>query len=141
MSIRGRNKNSEGRFKFIKDKTHNLNQIFLKKESRTEAMMMVMSIVLLTNNLAQQGKETPNPNFKWASYFMRNITKVKIKVLDKIYDQIKGMNKGAEVIIRAFGEHALKIYGLTLKKNFEINYPFGPLAVIKILLFNFHFLQ
>lgn len=92
-------------------------------------MMMVMSIILFTNNLAQiklrdhlkennksipaqWGRETQNPTFKWASYFMRNITKVKIKVLDKIYDQIKGIDKGAEAIIRAFGEHALKIYGL-----------------------------
>jgi predicted fused transcriptional regulator/phosphomethylpyrimidine kinase len=53
---------------------------------------------------------------KWSnekSYFMRNITKVKIKVNDIIYDQIKGIAQGAEAIIRAFGEHALKIYGLT----------------------------
>lgn len=62
---------------------------------------------------AQRGKETQKPTFKWASYFMRNITKVKIKVNDIIYDQIKGIDQGAEAIIRAFGEHALKIYGLT----------------------------
>jgi transposase len=128
-AYRGRNKSSESCFKFLKDKTHNLNQIFLKKESRIEAMMMVMSLVLFTNNLAktklrnhlkennksipaQRGKETQKPTFKWASYFMRNITKVKITVNDIIYDQIKGIDQGAEAIIRAFGEHALKIYGL-----------------------------
>jgi transposase len=134
-AYRGRNKSSESCFKFLKDKTHNLNQICLKKESRTEAMMMAMSLVLFTNNLAQaklrnllkennksipaqRGKETQKPNFKWASYFMRNITKVKIKVNDIIYDQIKGIDQGAEAIIRAFGEHALMIYGLT-KKTFQ----------------------
>ncbi len=32
-AYRGRNKSSESCFKFLNDKTHNLNQIFLKKES------------------------------------------------------------------------------------------------------------
>jgi transposase len=129
-AYRGRNKNSEGCFKFIKDKTHNLNQIFLKKESRIEAMVTVMSIILFINNLAQKklrdfliekdesitsqlGRGTKNPTFKWASYLMRNITKVKIEVAGKIYDQIKGIKKVQETIIRAFGDYALEIYGLT----------------------------
>ena len=129
-AYRGRNKNSEGCFKFLKDRTHNLNQIFLKKESRIEAMIMVMSIILFINNLAQKklrdylaekdesilsqlGKATKKPTFKWASYLMRNITKVKIIVSDKIYDEIKGIEKVQETIIKAFGDYALEIYGLS----------------------------
>jgi transposase len=127
-AYRGRNKNVEGCYKFIKDKTHNLNQIFLKKESRIEAMVIVMSIILFINNLAQLklrehlvdkkeniptqlGKTTEKPTFKWASYLMMNITKVKVEIYGKIYNQIKGIEKAQEIIIRAFGKHALDIYG------------------------------
>jgi transposase len=130
VAYRSRNKNIEGCFKFLKDRTHNLNQIFLKKESRIEAMVMVMSFVLFINNLAQKklrdyltdkktsiptqlGRATTRPTFKWASYLMRNITKVRIKIADEIYDQIKGIEKVHETIIRAFGDFALEIYGLS----------------------------
>ena len=44
---------------------------------------------------------------------MRNITKVKIIVSDKIYDEIKGIEKVQETIIKAFGDYALEIYGLS----------------------------
>lgn len=37
----------------IKDR-NNLNQIFLKKKSRIEAMLMVMGMTLFVNNLAQK---------------------------------------------------------------------------------------
>lgn len=128
-AYRGRNAAVEGCFKFIKDKTHNLNQIFLKKESRIEAMVMVMSIILFINNLAQRklrdalkkentsipnqlGKGIKNPTFKWASYLLRNITKVTIEIAEKIYCEIKGIDKAQETIIKAFGDYALQIYKL-----------------------------
>ena len=63
--------------------------------------------------LSQLGKATKKPTFKWASYLMRNITKVKIIVSDKIYDEIKGIEKVQETIIKAFGDYALEIYGLS----------------------------
>lgn len=127
-AYRGRNKNVEGCYKFIKDKTHNLNQIFLKKESRIEAMVIVMSMILFINNLAQLklrehlvdkkenvptqlGKTTQKPTFKWASYLMMNITKVKVEIQGKIYNQINGIEKAQDIIIRAFGKYALEIYG------------------------------
>ena len=130
QAYRGRNANVEGCFKFLKDRTYNLNQIFLKKESRIEAMMMVMGLILFVNNLAQKrlrehlmenneaipnqlGKDFKRPTFKWASYLMRNITKIRIQIQDEIFDQIKGIEKAHETIIKAFGDYALKIYGLT----------------------------
>jgi hypothetical protein len=61
----------------------------------------------------QLGRATTKPTFKWASYLMRNITKVQIKIADEIYDQIKGIEKVQETIIRAFGDFALEIYSLS----------------------------
>ena len=116
-------------FKFIKDRQNNLNQVFLKKESRIEAMLMVMSLTLFTNNLAQiklrsflreketgisnqLGRMTQNPTFKWASMVMKNITRVKFIVTNKIHNFVKGIRKDQETIIKAFGPYAMEIYGL-----------------------------
>lgn len=128
-AYRSRNGNVEGCFKLLKDRTHNLNQIFLKKESRIEAMIMVMGFILFVNNLAQKklrdylfknnesiatqrGGKTKKPTFKWASYILRHITSLRVKVLDKIYNEIKGIQKAQETVIKAFGDYALEIYGL-----------------------------
>ena len=128
-SYRSRNKGVEGCFKFIKDRQNNLSQIFLKKESRIEAMLMIMSLTLLTNNLAQltlrsslatynkdissqKGLKTKNPTFKWASVVMQFVTRVKVNVAGKVVTMIKGIEKDQETIIKAFGIKARQIYGL-----------------------------
>ena len=91
--------------------------------------MMVMSLTLFVNNLAQKklreylvkrnttipaqtGKSTMNPTFQWASYLLRNITKVHIRLGNLVNDEVKGIKKAQETIIRAFGSHAIRIYGL-----------------------------
>ena len=129
-AYRARNKGVEGCFKFIKDRQNNLNQIYLKKESRIEAMLMVMSLTLFTNNLAQRklrdflkeqkigvysqlGRTTQSPTFKWASMVMRNITRVKIIVSGTVHNMVKGIKKDQETIIKAFGPYAMEIYGIT----------------------------
>lgn len=52
-AYRGRNKAVESGFKFLKNRSQSLNQICLKKESRIEAAMAVMTLILMVNNLAQ----------------------------------------------------------------------------------------
>ena len=89
-----------------------------------------MSLILFINNLAQKklrnylatnnqkipnqlGRSTDRPTFKWASYIMRNITSVRMMVQDKVYRTIEGLNSAQEIIIRAFGDIAVEIYGMT----------------------------
>ena len=119
----------EGCFKFIKDRRLNLHQVYLKKETRIEAMLMVMSIILLVNNLAQlklrdflvlndehlpdqRGQPSIKPTFQWAAYLMRHITKVTVRIGSKIYDEIRGIKTAQDTIVRAFGASAISIYNL-----------------------------
>ena len=114
----------------IKDENVNLGQIFLKKESRIEAMLMIMGLVIFVNKLAQKklrthlqdvknestvpnqlGKPSKNPTFSWASYLLRNINKVRVLSNDIVIDKIHGIEKAQKTIIRAFGAHAEEIYG------------------------------
>ena len=128
-AYRGRNKAVEGNFKFLKDRSKSLNQIFLKKETRIEALIGVMTIILMINNLAQlklreflvenggvvpsqTGKSIQKPTFKWVSYLLRHVVKIKIKTGNAISLEVQGIKKEFEVIIRAFGDYAAKIYGL-----------------------------
>ena len=128
-SYRGRNKAIEGNFKVLKDRTKNLNQICLKKEERIEAMMAVMTLILMVNNLAQiklrdhlveheetvpnqLGRSISNPTFAWASYILRHIVKLKIKIGDQIFHEVQGLKREFECIIKAFGSYAKSIYGL-----------------------------
>ena len=129
-AYRNRNKGVEGCFKFLKNKTLNLNQVFLQKESRIEAMMIVMTFILLVNNLSekkikeylvekcdtfpnQMGKPISNPTLMWISYKMRYISRITTKIGDRIYHEIIGITSEIKLIIRAFGEEATAIYGFT----------------------------
>ena len=128
-AYRSRNNNVEGCFKFIKDRRVNLHQVFLKKETRIEAMLMVMSIILLVNNLAQltlrdflvenneclpdqRGRASSRPTFQWAAYLMRHITKVTVSIGARIYDEIRGIKTAQDTIVRAFGASAIATYNL-----------------------------
>jgi len=126
---RDRNRGIEGCFKFLKRKDLGLNQIFLKKESRIESMMIVMTLILFINNLAQRklrehlteaneaipnqsGRPISKPTFKWVSYLMRHISVARVKIGEKIYEQIVGLTEAHKIIARAFGSRALQIYGI-----------------------------
>ena len=129
-AYRSRNRSIEGNFKFIKDKSVNLGQIYLKKESRIEAMLMIMGLIIFVNKLAQKklrshlqdsknnttvpnqlGKPIKNPTFSWASYLLRNINKIRVLSNDIVIDKIHGIGKAQKTIIQAFGSHAEEIYG------------------------------
>ncbi len=129
-AYRNRNKGIEGCFKFLKRKDLNLNQIFLKSESRIEAMMIVMALILFVNNLPEKtirdylcegdlsfpnqlGIKTAKPTFKWISYTMQRIAKIRTKIGGLVYDEIHGLKKEHKTIVKALGDYALRIYGFT----------------------------
>ncbi len=85
----GRNQNIEGCFKFIKDSSFRLNEVFLKRVDRIESLMAIMAQSLFVNNLgqlklrqalkakqlslpSQNVKRTQRPTLKWAFQAMRN---------------------------------------------------------------------
>ncbi len=128
-AYRNRNGAIEGCFRFLKRKDLCLNQIYLKRESRIESMMIIMTFILFVNNLAQKkirgylsehdltvpnqkSHPTGNPTFKWISYMMRDVQRVWVYSKGNVVHACtKGLLKGIEPVIRAFGNHALEIYG------------------------------
>lgn len=73
-------------FKFIKDNSFQVDNVFLKTASRIEALMMIMTLCLMVFGLTQyqirsalrannatfpdqQNKETQNPSLKWIYFY------------------------------------------------------------------------
>jgi len=124
----GRTKQIEGCFKFLKDSTFKLNEVYLKRIDRIEALMSVMALSLFVNNLgqlllrsslkeknrfvpSQVGKNTQQPTLKWAFQLMRKVVKVKASFLGKEFEQFSGLDVAQKLIIDCFGFTAQKIYG------------------------------
>lgn len=124
----GRNQNIEGCFKFIKDSSFRLNDVFLKRVDRIESLMAVMALSLFVNNLgqlklrealktkhlrlpSQNGKKTQMPTLKWAFQTMRNVIKVRVNIFGRIYEEFKGIESAQRIIIECFGSSAKMIYG------------------------------
>lgn len=129
-AYRDQNKNIESCFKFIKDKTYKLSTISQTKPSRIEAMLPVISLILLLNNLGkmdlqeelakknstipnQIGKEIKNPTLKWAFQLLRKVTRVRVSFSGKIFEQFKEIGEVQKLIIESFGSYAKDIYGFT----------------------------
>jgi transposase len=124
----GRNRNIEGCFKLIKDAAYRLNEIFLKRVDRIEALMSVMALSLFVNNLGQlllrrslkandqtipnqKGQPTRNPTLKWAFQTMDKVIKLTLKVVDDVFEQFIGIGKAQRQIIACFGPYARALYG------------------------------
>ena len=100
---------TEQAFKFLKDKDFMLNRFFLHKESRIEALMMIMAIALfvcgyilhaLLGKLNEQNIVIPDPEGR---------TKVKNTV-----KRLVGVMKGIKMV--AYAKHTLDLYKATQLK-------------------------
>ncbi|MBK9039095.1 MAG: IS1634 family transposase [Bdellovibrionales bacterium] len=124
----GRNQNIEGCFKFIKDSSFRLNEVFLKRVDRIESLMAIMALSLFVNNLgqlklrqalkakqlslpSQNGKRTQRPTLKWVFQTMRNVIKVRVNIFGRVYEEFKGLDASQRIIIECFGPSAKMIYG------------------------------
>ncbi len=114
-------------FRFIKDKSFRVSEVYLKKPERIEALSMVMVLTLMVYSVAewklrqrlketgetipdQVKKQTQKPTLKWAFMLMREITEVKMEVDSKVVTQIANMDKVKDKIIRLMGKNCEKYY-------------------------------
>ena len=114
-------------FKFIKDKTFRVSDVYLKKPQRIEALSMIMVLTLLIYSVAewklrkklketgetipdQLKKQTQKPTLKWVFKLMRGTTEVKIKVDSNVIITIANMNEVKDKIIRLMGKNCEKYY-------------------------------
>lgn len=124
----------EGGFRFLKDPWFMADSIFLKSPKRIEALMMIMTLSLMVYNVGQHrlreqleargdtlpnqvGKHVKNPTLRWVFRVMEGITVVTILIKGMIDEAVQtlicNLDALQEKIIRYFGHHAMKIYGVT----------------------------
>jgi len=114
-------------FRFIKDKSFSVSNVYLKKPQRIEALSMIMVLTLMIYSVAewklrkmlketeetipdQLKKQTQKPTLKWIFMLMREITEVKIEVNSKVIIEIANMNEVKHKIIRLMGKNCEKYY-------------------------------
>src|SRR6266478_6529168 len=122
---------AEGGFRFLKDPLFFVSSLFVKKPSRIQGLLMVMTLALLVYSVAQrrlrrelvrQNETIPNqinhptnrPTLRWVFQVLEGIERVRIQVDGQGRDQIMGLNEVKIKILRLFGEQVCQVYQLPL---------------------------
>ncbi len=114
-------------FRFLKDKSFRVAEVYLKKESRIDALSMIMVLSLLIYSIAewmlrmrlketgetvlsQLKKPTQRPTLKWVFMKFRNINEVVVDMGRSIHRQVSRINDEQMKIIKLFGPSCEKYY-------------------------------
>jgi len=123
---KGQNAVEKG-FRFLKDKSFRVAEVYLKKKERIEALSMIMVLSLLIYSIAewllrkrlkendekvlnQLGKPTERPTLKWIFQKFRNINEAIIELNGSIHREIININDEQLKIIKLFGPGCEKYY-------------------------------
>lgn len=126
----------EGGFLFLKRDEFELNHVFLKDPNRIGALMMVMTLCLVTYNFAQHklretlkaqnivlpnqlGKPIKNPTMRWIFQLMSKITVLCLwdEVSGRWVKRVCNVKTLHQVIAHQFGLHAKQIYGIPINTS------------------------
>ena len=120
---------AEGGFRFLKDPLFFVSSLFVKKPSRIQGLLMVMTLALLVyavaqrrlrQELARQNETIPNqinhptnrPTLRWVFQVLEGIERVRIQVADQVQELITGLNAVKIKILRLFGAQVCHVYQL-----------------------------
>lgn len=120
---------TEGGFKFIKGNAFEVASVYLKKPSRVEALMMIMTLCLMVYSLAQHQlrtalkeekemipnqvkKPTATPTFAWICRIFHGIHILHIQTDSLEQELTANLKDLTKRIIKYFGQTAEEIYGL-----------------------------
>ena len=123
---KGQNAVEKG-FRFLKDKSFRVAEVYLKKEERIEALSMIMVLSLLIYSIAewmlrnrlketgetvlnQIGKPTKRPTLKWVFQKFRNINEAIIELKKSIHREIINIDDEQKKIVKLFGQECEKYY-------------------------------
>ncbi|TDG95334.1 hypothetical protein CCPUN_05260 [Cardinium endosymbiont of Culicoides punctatus] len=124
---------TEAGFKFIKDNTFEVDSIFLKKPGRINALMMIMTLCLMTYSFAQyflrqqlittdttvttqSGKQTKKPTMKWIYRLFHGIHLLDMNIDGVAIRKVLNIDAFRSRIIRYFGPMACSIYEISDEK-------------------------
>jgi transposase len=120
----------EGGFRFLKDPLFFVSSLFVKKPTRIQGLLMVMTLALLVYSVAQrrlrqalarQNESLPNqihqptqrPTLRWVFQLLEGIHRVRLLVQDQVHDLIEGLNEVQIKILRLFGQEVCQIYQIS----------------------------
>ena len=120
----------EGGFRFLKDPLFFVSSLFVKKPSRIEGLLMVMTLALLVYSVAQRRLRTqlaehhetvPNqihqpttsPTLRWVFQLLEGIHRVRVTVQGQVHDLIEGLNDVQIKILRLFGNEVCRLYQIS----------------------------
>lgn len=120
----------EGGFRFLKDPLFFVSSLFVKKPTRIQGLLMVMTLALLVYSVAQrrlrqalarQNESLPNqinqptqrPTLRWVFQLLEGIHRVRMIVQDQVRDLIEGLNEVQIKILRMFGQEVCQIYQIS----------------------------
>ena len=118
---------AEGGFRFLKDPLFFVSSLFVKKPSRIQGLLMVMTLALLVYSvtqrrlrqaLARQNDTLPNqihqptrrPTLRWVFQLLEGIHRVRVTVQEQVHTLIEGLNEVRIKILRLFGEQVCQVY-------------------------------
>jgi transposase len=121
---------AEGGFRFLKDPLFFVSSLFVKKPSRIQGLLMVMTLALLVysvaqrrlrHQLARQGETVPNqinqpterPTLRWVFQLLEGIHRIRMTVQGQVHDLIEGLNEVKIKILRLFGEGVCRLYQIS----------------------------
>jgi transposase len=123
---KGHIKTEQG-FRFIKNDAFEVDSVFLKKPSRIEALMMVMTLCLMIYSIAQHKlkealeksdetipdqlkKQTKKPTMAWVFRLFHGIHVWTLRTMDLAQELVVNLTPLTRRVIRYFGPTAEKIY-------------------------------
>lgn len=121
----------ESGFRFLKEPVFFVSSLFLKKPSRIQGLLMVMSLALLVYSVAQRilrkqleiqnetipnqiNQETSKPTLRWIFQLLDGINIVQVKLPEQLHISIEGINQLRRKILMLFGKQVQQIYQISL---------------------------
>jgi transposase len=116
----------EGGFRFLKDPLFFVSSLFVKKPSRIEGLLMVMTLALLVYSVAQRRlraqlathhetvpnqikQPTTSPTLRWVFQLLEGIHRLRMTVQGQAHDLIEGLNDVQVKILWLFGNEVCRL--------------------------------
>ena len=116
----------EGGFRLLKDPLFFVSSLFVKKPSRIQGLLMVMTLALLVYSLTQRRwrqqltehhetipnqihQPTERPTLRWVFQLLEGIHRVQVMVPGQVHDLIEGLNEVQIKILRLFGDEVCRL--------------------------------
>jgi transposase len=114
-------------FRFLKDKTFRVSEVFLKNIGRIQALAMIMVLCLyvyavseykLRKSLkdanetvpSQTGKPTQKPTMRWVFFMFRRVRELSLRIEGKVVTRVLNLDESIRKIVRLMRQEYEKYY-------------------------------